>query len=99
MWSPTIGPICSPACRTSPRDGLAAALLDAGEAPLRVAGEVAHQVEGVRAEHHQVFAAAALVLLAVAAKFEHVADLALRDQVLDDLHARAVRGLVGDGDT
>ena len=62
-------------------DCFAPALLDAREAPLRVAGEVAHEVEGVRAEHHEVFAAAALVLLAVPAEFQKFADPALADQV------------------
>src|SRR5690348_13566814 len=77
-----------------PRDRLAALLLNAGEAPLRIASQMAHEIERMRAEDHQVLAAAALVLLAVAAQFEEVADLSLADQFLDDLDARAIARLV-----
>src|SRR5205814_710018 len=38
-----------------------ARLVDTGKTPLRIAGKQAHQVHDVRAEHHQVFAAAASI--------------------------------------
>src|SRR5262249_19055055 len=74
-----------------------AGVAEGGEAPAGVAGEEAHEVEDVGAEDHQVFAAAALILLASAAHLDQVAEPAGRDQVADDLHPRAVPRLVGDG--
>ena len=70
---------------------------DAGKAPAGVAGKEAHQVEDVRAEDHQVLPAAASVLLAAAPHLDQVAELAVRDQLLDDFEPRAVARLVGDG--
>src|SRR5207253_11028239 len=78
-------------------DRLAVHQANPGEAPPRVAGQEAHQVEDVGAEDHQVLAAAAAVAFAVAAELEHVADPAGREQVLHDLRPRAVPRLVGDG--
>ena len=77
--------------------GPAAAGLNPREAPCRVAGQMAHEVEAVSTEDRHVLAAVAGILLAVAAEFEHVADPALGDEVLDDLDPRAVPRLVREG--
>src|SRR2546421_740333 len=72
-----------------------AALQDRRETPAGIAGEDAHQVHDVRAEHHQVLAAAATVLLAAAMQLQKVPQAAGSNQFLDALHARAVARLMG----
>ena len=78
------------------RDTVLADDADAGIAPSGIACDVAHQVHDVGAEHHQVLAAGALILLASAAHLKDIADAAVGDQVLDALEPRAVARLMRD---
>src|SRR5262249_57334696 len=57
--------------------GRPAAVPDRREAPAGVAGKEAHQVEDVRAEDHQVFAAAAGGFLAAASQLDQLPALAV----------------------
>src|SRR5262249_53397040 len=77
------------------RHPLAAGHADPGEAPAGVAGNQPHQVHDVRAQHHQVGAAAAGVLLAAAAQLQDLPEPAGGDQFADALQAGAVARLVG----
>ena len=54
---------------------------DRGLTPLRLAAEVGHQVEHMAAEHPEIFASAAVILLAAGPDLEHLADPARFDQV------------------
>ena len=62
-----------------------AVLLDAAEAPLRLAAEKVDQIHHVAAEHPQILAAAALIFLAAAAQLQHRAELARVDDLADRL--------------
>ena len=58
-------------------------LENARVAPLGIAREKAHEVESVRAQHEQIFATRALVLLAMRADLEEFADEAIVEPTLN----------------
>ena len=84
--------------RASARVTSRPAVVTRAEAPLRIAGELAHQIEDVGAEDHEIVAARARIFLAAAAQFEQLADGALGDALLGQFDQRRDAHLVGDGE-
>ena len=65
------------------------------KAPVKLAAERADEIHNVGAEHPQILAAAAAVLLAATAEFQHPTDFPVGNQFSDDLDQRAIARLMG----
>ena len=86
MSSPATSPTGSEAARPDARGP--ALLPHVGEDPCGVTGEVAHQVEIVSAQHHEIFAAGPSILLAPRADFHQGAQLTAAQHLAYSLRAR-----------